>query len=158
MDNMLNRKKKIILEPNPSCILTSLTRNIKDIRSNIVTVVGTEENIRKIESENPYTASTQKVISCGDKDNFQDRASTITEVGDVWSSGEALVAAEELGILTSDEALIMYKNEGLPGNYTSYKKTVKERNLIDKIERLRKFLSITKQEELKNVFQLKRKN
>lgn len=153
------KKKRIVLEPDHSSISASFTGNIEDIKSDIVTVIGTEENIREIESENPYdTTSTQKVISCGDKDIFQNRVSTITEAGDRWSSAEVLAVAEKLGTLTIGEASVMYKKEKLLGDYISYKNIVRKRTLFDKINRLCKFLSITSKEELKNAFNLKQKN
>ncbi len=160
--DILNRKKKIVLEPDHSSISASFVRNIEDIRSDIVTVIGAEDNIIEIETESQYENSTEtstpKVISCGDKDVFRDRVSTITKTDDMWSSVEKLLVAEKLGTLTNSEASIMHKKERLPGNYMSYKKTVKERKLINKIERLCKFLSITNKEELKNVFKFNQKN
>ena len=127
-----------------------------------MTVTGTEEEIGKIERENSYSTSFAQGIFCGDNDFFQDRVSTLAEAGNMWSTTDVLLAAEEIGTLTNSEASALYGKEKLTGNYIRCKEIMKKKeynpNLMDKIKRLCKFLSITSLEELENVFRFNPKN
>lgn len=154
---------KIITDPEPSQILGTLTNNISDIKdTDIKTVIGTDEEISRIEKENLFN-NHDCAIAFTDTDIIKDRSGFVAEHTSI-SSAEAIWFTEYINNQTDKQASELYQTLPiqklqLPSKYRIFKKQLlknvtREQCKFAKIAHLLKLSEY----EFKHVFKFKTTN
>lgn len=149
------KQTTFILESEANSLLDSFVKQISE-KGKVHVLTASEENLIALQKATKFSEYTSGIVAFGDGEEFNQKASSLTSL--TFSSADAILIKEQIGVYTEDQAEELYKtylNDNLPKTYQLFKSRNMRIVIKEKIEKLCKvyppFINFLKNEyEAKN--------